>query len=76
LYGLSTGPSVSASLDYFKEQLFACEETDAGELGRPTHHTTFTWLIFNDLRYNAVHLSQSRVQTEAAAIRNATVLNF
>lgn len=55
--GLSTGPSVSVSLHYFKEQLFACEETDAGDLGRPTHHSTFTQLIFNDLPFNAVHLS-------------------
>lgn len=55
--GLSAGPSVNVSLHYLKEQLFACEETDAGDLGRPTHHSTFTQLIFNDLPFNAVHLS-------------------
>lgn len=38
LCGFSLGPSVSVSLHDCKEQLFACEKTDAGDLSR--EHTT------------------------------------
>lgn len=40
-----------------KEQLFACERTDVGDLSRETHHHAWTQLIFNDLPFNVVHFS-------------------
>lgn len=55
--GFSLGPSVSVSLRDCKEQLFACEKTDADDLSREMHHSAFTQLIFNDLPFNVVHLS-------------------
>lgn len=57
LCDFSLGPSVSVLLHDCKEQLFACEKTDAGDLSRETHHSAFTQLIFNDLPFNVVHLS-------------------
>lgn len=46
--GYSLGPSARVSLHDCKEQLFACEKADAGDLSRETDHRTFTQLIFND----------------------------
>lgn len=42
---------------YSEEQLFAREEADTGDLGRPAKYSTITQLIVNDFSFNAVHFS-------------------